>query len=104
MKKTFILTHPKKKVERLFEAAKHDVKKYIKREQKKELPEGFDYWDFDCKFGLTKDEAKTIKQNEISKNINNGKKEGIDSFYLEILAKPCVKKVREKLESKDSDS
>ena len=53
MKKTFVMTHPKIKVARLLEAAKHDVKKYIKREQKKELPENVDYWDFDCKYGHT---------------------------------------------------
>ncbi len=35
MKKTFIMTHSKIKVDRLFEAVKRDVKKYIKREQKK---------------------------------------------------------------------
>ena len=46
MKKKFVLSHPKLKVARLIEAAKHDVK-YIKRERKKKLPEDVDYWDFD---------------------------------------------------------
>ena len=32
MKKTFKLTHPKIKVPRLFEAIKHEVKKYIREE------------------------------------------------------------------------
>ena len=47
MKKTFELTHPKIKVERMVEAVKHEVKKYLKRERNKTLPEDADYWDFD---------------------------------------------------------
>lgn len=90
MKKTFILAHPKKAKDRLFEEAIAEVKKYMKREQKKSLPDDFDYWDFDCKFGNTKEEAKTIAKSSISKYILDARKEGVDSFYLEILAKPCV--------------
>ena len=51
MKKTFQLTHPKIKPARLIEAVRRDVKKYLKREKRKSLPDGVDYWDFDCKFG-----------------------------------------------------
>ena len=70
MKKTFILSHPKLKIARLIEAAKHDVKKYIKRERKKKLSEDVDYWDFDCKYGHTEQKAKTIHilaENELLK-------------------------------------
>ncbi|MGL1890717.1 MAG: DUF6172 family protein [Spirochaetaceae bacterium] len=91
MKKIFILTHPKKKKDRLFEEAKRDVKKYIKRETSKALPEDFDSWIFDCRFGKTEDEAKTIDRNDITKNIDAAQKEDLDSFYLEILARPWNK-------------
>ena len=87
MKKTFILSHPKLKVARLIEAAKHDVKKYIKRERKKKLPEDVDYWDFDCKYGHTDQKAKTIHISEINKCIDEAEKLQLESFYLEILAK-----------------
>ena len=87
MKKTFILSHPKLKVARLIEAAKHDVKKYIKRERKKKLPEDVDYWDFDCKYGHTDQKAKTIHLSEINKCIDEAEKLQLESFYLEILAK-----------------
>jgi Family of unknown function (DUF6172) len=87
MKKTFNLTHPKIKFPRLIEAAKHDVKKYIKRERRKNLPEGVDYWDFDCKFGHTEQEAKTIHISEINKFIDEVAELKLESFYLEILAK-----------------
>ena len=42
MKKTFQLEHPKIKPARLIEAVRRDVKKYIKREKRKSLPEGVD--------------------------------------------------------------
>ena len=87
MKKTFILSHPKLKIARLIEAAKHDVKKYIKRERKKKLPEDVDYWDFDCKYGHTEQKAKTIHISEINKCIDEAEKLQLESFYLEILAK-----------------
>jgi hypothetical protein len=65
MKKTFQLTHPKIKTARLVEAARADIKKYLKRERGKELPEDVDFWDFDCKFGPTIAEAKKIHVAEI---------------------------------------
>lgn len=92
MKKTFILIHPKKTKDRLFESAVHEVKKYIKRETNKELPEEFDIWKFDCKFGKNQEESKIITRDEITGCINSAKAESLDSFYLEILAKPGKKR------------
>ena len=88
MKKTFKLTHPKIKRDRLVEAVRHDVKKYIKRERNKKLPEGVDFWDFDCKFGNTAEDAKTIHLTEINKFIDQADEQQLETFYLEILAKP----------------
>ena len=92
MKKTFLLTHPKIKTARLIEAIRRDVKKYLKREKRKSLPDGADYWDFDCKFGPTEDKAEMILVSEISKCITEVEVENLKSFYLEILAKPGFKK------------
>jgi len=88
MKKTFKLTHPKIKVPRLVEAVKHDVKKYLRRERRKKLPEGVDFWDFDCKFGHTSEESRKIHLSEISKCIDDAEEQQLDSFYVEILARP----------------
>lgn len=88
MKKTFKVTHPKIKKDRLIEAVRHDVKKYIKRERNKKLRDGVDFWDFDCKFGNTEEEAKEIHLSEINKYIDQAEQQQLDSFYLEILAKP----------------
>ncbi len=91
MKKTFQLKHPKIKVARLLDNVRRDVKKYLKRERNKELPEGVDFWDFDCKFGATVDEAQTIHVSEIGKHIDTVETQQLSSFYLEILAKPATR-------------
>ncbi len=83
MKKTFQLTHPKIKRDRLVEAVRHDIKKYIKRERNKKLPEGVDFWDFECKFGNTVEEAREIHLAEITKCIDT-----VEEKQLEMLAKP----------------
>ena len=43
MKKTFSFAHPKKKRPRVADSIKHEVKKYIKRERNKTLPEDVDF-------------------------------------------------------------
>lgn len=87
MRKTFSLTHEKIKTPRLVDAIKHEVKKYIKRERKKQLPEGVDFWDFDCKYGHSEDKAEVIHLSTINKNIDEAVKLELTSFYLEILVK-----------------
>ena len=88
MKKTFKITDPKIKRDRLIEAVRHEIKKYIKRERNKALPEGVDFWDFDCKFGPVAESAKAIHLAEITKSIDQAQEQQLESFYLEILAKP----------------
>ncbi len=100
MKKTFKLTHPKIKVARLFDAVRRDVKKYIKRERNKDLPEGDDFWDFDCKFGPTVEEAEVIHVAEIGKCISTAEQQQLESFYVEILAKPARRTKKPKLSPK----
>ncbi len=88
MKKTFQLIDAKIRKDRLVEAVRHEVKKYIKRERGKKLPEGVDFWDFDCKFGQDSETAKEIHLSEISKCIDQAEQQQLESFYLEIMAKP----------------
>lgn len=91
MKKTIQLTHEKIKYPRMVDAAKNEVRKYIKRERRKELPEGVDFWDFDCKFGDTEAAAKGIHLSEIDACINEIEKRACTSFYIEILRKEGVR-------------
>ncbi len=88
MKKTFKLIDPKIKYPRMVDAVKHEIRKYIKRERRKELPEGVDFWDFACKYGDTEQEAKPVHITEIDKCIDAAEKRELESFYVELLAKP----------------
>ena len=91
MKKTFKLTHEKLTLPRLVEAIKYEVKKYIKRERRRTLPDDADYWDFDCRFGVDESSSEVIHLTEINKSISWAEVEQLESFYLEIMAKPCRK-------------
>ena len=83
MKKTFKMTHPKIKVPRLVEAIKYEVKKYIKRERRKPLPDTVDYWDFDCRYGADEASSEVIHLSAINKSISQAEAEQLESFYLE---------------------
>jgi len=87
MKKIFELIHPKIKLERRVDAVKHEVKKYIKRERNKRLPEDVDFWDFDCKFGDTEEQAQVVHLSEINKYIDQSVAKELTSFYIEVVAK-----------------
>lgn len=88
MKKTFQLTNEKIKYDRLVAGVRADVNKYLKRERKKPLTEGVDFWDFNCKFGANEAEAKIVHVGDLSKSIDEAEKLKLTSFYVEILAKP----------------
>lgn len=103
MKKKFALSHPKIAYPRLIEAAKGDVKKYLKRERNKALPEGADFWSFDCKFGQTEDLAEVISVPQINEKISFAESQEWASFYLEIFAVPKQRVQHEVLETQDDD-
>ena len=85
MKKTFKLLIEGKNSDRLLDAIKHEVRKYVKREKRKTLPVGANYWAFDCKFGINQETADVLHLGEITKKMDLIAKEGGDSFYVEIL-------------------
>jgi len=87
MKKTFDLTQQKLPMPRAIEAIKYEVKKYLKRERNKSLPEGVDFWDFDCRFGVDEATSDVIHVSAINKCISEAEVKELESFYLEILAK-----------------
>jgi hypothetical protein len=88
MKKSFSLTASNKTPERQVDAVKHEIKKYITREQRKPVTDNVDFWDFDCKIGDSAQDALVIHVSEINKKIDAIVLENKETFYLEILAKP----------------
>ncbi len=103
MRKTFKLTHPKIKVPRLVEAIKFEVKKYLKRERRKELPPKVDFWDFDCRYGVDEASSEVIHVSAINKCISQAEAEQLESFYLEILVKPGHRSKRPKEEQVNAE-
>ena len=98
MKKIFKLIDPKKHEDRVLEAVKHEIRKYVKREKKKELPDkAIMYWDFDCKIGATANDAKVVAYEELIKALDAVKADGAKECYVEILAKAVDKPAKEEV-------
>jgi len=101
MKKTFALTHDKLQPARWVEAIKYEIKKYLARERRKALPEGTDYWTFDCRFGENEQQAVKVFTSEIKKKIDAAVEQQWPAFYVEILARSCKHQPRPDLDSED---
>ncbi len=94
MKKTFPLTHAGRHPDRVLDALKHEIRQYLKRERRKPLPEGVEFFDFDCRFGLTEDSADATTEQELTRQIDAAALQGASHVYIEILAKPGQRKPR----------
>lgn len=86
MRKTFQLHIEGKNPDRVLDATKHAIRKYLRRERGRALPEGVDYWGFDCKFGPSQDTAVPVPVGSLIQRVDALAKEGGTQFYLEILA------------------
>ncbi len=94
MRKTFRLNVENKNKDRLLDAIKHEIKKYIARERRKELPTGYDHWFFDCSLGENAESLQSIKISELNSTIDTLATQNKEQFYLEVLAKPAKKAER----------
>jgi len=86
MKKVFNLKDANKNPARQLDAVKYEIRKYIKREKRKPLPEGVDFWDLKCKFGKNDEEPQSIEFIDITKSINEASESNCDNFYMEIIS------------------
>ena len=91
MKKTHPLLVEGKKPDRVRDALKHTLRQYVRRERNKPLPEGVDYWDFDCQMGLQADTAQRVHVAELNKALDALAIEGAVAVYVEILRKPGIR-------------
>ncbi|MES2191549.1 MAG: DUF6172 family protein [Pseudomonadota bacterium] len=94
MKKTYQLNIEGKNRDRLIDAAKHDIRKYAKRERAKALPKGVDFWDFDCKAGASDVTASPVHFAELMGAVDALLKDAANQFYVEITSKPGHRAVR----------
>jgi hypothetical protein len=98
MKKTFQLKPEGKHPDRVLEATKHEIRKYVKRQRRVPLPAGVDFWDFDCRFGTSEALATDVHFATITALIDAVVRAGGDAFYIEILAKNGHRQVRAELQ------
>lgn len=91
MKKSFPLQVEGKNPDRILEAVKHEVRQYARREGRKTVPEGFDYWDFDCKVGLSAEASKATIFARVVPLIDAVAKTGAAACYVEVLSKPVIR-------------
>ena len=92
MKKTFLLRVDGKHPDRLLEACKHEVRKYVARQRRAALPEGVDYWDFACRFGMTEADATPVHFATLIGLMDAAAKAGAGSFFVDILGQHGVRK------------
>jgi hypothetical protein len=86
MKKSFPLHQEGKADARVLDAIKADVRRYVKRERGKQLPDGFALWRFDCKVGATAADAEVKDLKDVSAAIDAIAATGAALVYVEILA------------------
>ncbi len=98
MKKRFLLKEENKNSDRLLEAIKHQIRKYIKREKRKTVSDEDNILRFICKFGKDNEEVDTISFVDITKCINEAAEEDCESFYIEIIAHEVPRTITESIE------
>jgi Family of unknown function (DUF6172) len=87
MRKYFPLHIEGRHPDRVLDAVKHEVRKYLKRERRRDLPEGVDFWDFDCKCGLQAANAEVVHVASLIAAIDAFAQTQVSAVYVEILAK-----------------
>jgi hypothetical protein len=103
MKKNFPLQAEGKHPDRVLEAVKHEIRKYFKRERNRDVPKGVDFWDFDCKVGLSADTAEVVRVSGVIEAVDAAAKSGAASVYVEILSKHGVRVLRNHLDEVGPD-
>ena len=88
MKKSFPLHVPGKEDPRVVEAIKVTLTKYVKRERRKKLPEGVDFWDFRCKIGPDSETAIATHLSAVPKAVDSVALAGATEVHVEIQACP----------------
>ncbi len=89
MKKVFCFYDEKRNPERILESIKYEIRKYLKRERNKKLPEGAPFWIFECRFGQSAEEAALVYVQDLIAALDNAYAQKWEECYIEIIAKPA---------------
>ncbi len=86
MRKTYPLHAADKAPARVIDAIKGEIRKYLKRERRKKLPEGFNLWGFNCRIGTEQSVASVIPVSDLIPAVDRHASDGATQIYVEILA------------------
>jgi hypothetical protein len=104
VKKLFQLTVEGRHRDRLLDASKHEVRKYVARQRRAALPEGMDYWDFACRFGSCEADATEVHFATLIALMDEAGKSGAHAFFVSIIGAHGVRVAKPKDEGGGSDS
>ena len=90
MRKTYPLQVEGRHPDRVLDAIKHDVRKYLKRERRRPLPAEVDFWDFQCQFGLSAETAQPVHLSAVIASIDSA----ATQVYVEIITTHGKRKPR----------
>lgn len=88
MKKIFPLQAPGKAAPRVVESVKNEIRKYVKRERGKALPESFTWWNFQCQVGADRESASPCAWADLNAAIDTVVAAGGTHVYVEVIAVP----------------
>ncbi len=95
MHKTYTLIEEKRDKDRVVEAIKHEIRKYIKREKNKSLPEGVDFWNLECKISKDSNKLASVEFQNLIKTIDTLVSEEAEVLNIEILSFEGIRKPKE---------
>jgi len=103
LKKTFPLQQENKHPDRVLYSIKYDIRRYLKRERKKKLPEDTTFLDFECRFGQNNETAESLSASQIITALDKAKDEQWKQCYVEIVAK-AIHKEKAVAEEKEEET
>ncbi len=95
MNKTYNLIEEKRDKARVVEAVKHEVRKYIKREKNKSLPDGVDFWNLECKISKDNSALVAVEFQSLIKTMDTLVEEGAEVLNIEILSFEGIREPKE---------
>jgi hypothetical protein len=103
MKKIFKLHDEKKAPERIVEAIKNELRKYIKRERGKKAKEDSKlFWKIACRFGKSVDEARSVDFETLMKQLDTVVASEWSECFVEVVVSAEPREERKQAEGEAS--
>ncbi len=94
MRKTFPLHLPDRKDSWVMSSILVTLHKYVKRERRKEFPEGMDWWEFRCRIGANEESAQSCELADMPAAIEAIAQAEHPEVYAEIISVAATKPKR----------